>query len=144
MKIWNINADGVLLGEAAAPKHPLWQPGCDFPEFVVPADAVEVRPPSTKKNEAAVFDRVSGTWRVVADHRGETWYALDRPVVVSVLGSPSAAGLTKSSAVFPMSDEERRLAALAVEDPVGAMAAQRRAFAAAALAAYVPLASKAE
>lgn len=56
--------------------------------FLIPGDCTVVEPPVAGEREAAVWD--SGVWRLVADHRGETWYLPDgRPVQISALGNPA-------------------------------------------------------
>lgn len=61
--------------------------------FLSPAFTTEVAPPDTPRGSKAVWD--GGSWSIVADHRGETWWAGERPVLIVDLGDPGVAGLVK-------------------------------------------------
>lgn len=60
-------------------------------EFLMPAFSTEIAPPDTIENQCAVWS--GEDWRIVADHRGETWFMDQQPVIVTSLGDPSADGL---------------------------------------------------
>lgn len=86
MQIWNYDDDGVWTSSGWADPDPM-EPG----NWLVPANATTIAPPAVAAKQVAVF--VDGAWSVVADHRGETWYAgYKQPVVVEAVGTP--AGLT--------------------------------------------------
>jgi hypothetical protein len=84
MQIYNYDHDtGEYQGFAIADENPL-EPG----EFLIPAFATTTAPPAPGTKQAAAF--VAGTWALVPDHRGETWYiARGVPYVVIQIGDPT-------------------------------------------------------
>lgn len=48
------------------------------PEYLIPADATIIVPPSTKKSGYAIcFDEVTQSWQYIEDHRGDIIYDID-------------------------------------------------------------------
>ena len=83
MQIWNYDRNGVLYSTGWADPNPL-EPG----NFIIPGNATSIAPPELAAQQAAVFS--DGAWSVIADHRGETWWAGYRqPVVIDALGTPT-------------------------------------------------------
>lgn len=82
-------ATGEYLGSSEADESPL-EDGI----FLIPAHATETEPPSEIPDDnAAVF--ADGTWSLVIDKRGETWWDENgTPVVVNFLGDPADEGLS--------------------------------------------------
>ena len=74
---------GLYLGPVSANPSPL-EPGV----WLYPADSTQIAPPSASAGTAAVF--ANGAWSLVPDHRGETWYGANGPVIVRELGYPSS------------------------------------------------------
>lgn len=93
MQIWNYDASGVLLNSGWADPNPL-TPG----DWLIPGHATTIEPPVLGEKQVAVF--ANGAWSIVADHRGETWYAgYGQPVVIAALGVPE--GLTETEPEAP-------------------------------------------
>ncbi|HEY6032060.1 MAG TPA: hypothetical protein VIU44_15925 [Gaiellaceae bacterium] len=88
MNIWNYDAaTGALLSAGVADPDPLSEG-----DWLVPACATTVAPPSVPPGKAAVFS--NGSWSLIPDHRGETWWrAYGEAVVVSAVGDPAQSGL---------------------------------------------------
>lgn len=81
-------ADGSYLGPSTADPSPL-EPGV----WLYPAHSTTMAPPTAGARQAAVF--AGGAWRLIVDHRGETWWAPDgAAVIVTALGDPAASGLS--------------------------------------------------
>lgn len=110
MKIYNYNPEtGEFIGESLADPDPL-----DAGNWLVPANAVTVQPPSAP-NKAAVY--LTGEWTLVPDHRGETWYmGHGLPVEITTLEVPE--GVTPTEPPAPpvqapnLSPRQLRLALL--------------------------------
>jgi len=65
MNIYNFDQiTGEYLGKDVADESPL-EPGI----YLIPALSTLTSPPETAENEAAIFDRNSNSWSVVADYR---------------------------------------------------------------------------
>lgn len=55
-------------------------------------------PPTVPSGKRAVFIERTGSWIVVSDHRGETWYDYaNRPHVIERLGNPELWGMRPTS-----------------------------------------------
>lgn len=96
----------------------------EYAETIPPDDAAPLPPwellttlppPATPAKTAAVF--AAGTWSVVVDHRGETWWRADGSVqVIAALGDPAALGLFETRPTQPLTsadvnlERDRRLA----------------------------------
>ena len=52
--------------------------------FLLPAFCTDIKPPSTKKNEAAVFE--NGAWSIVPDYRGTVYYTGKDTFTITELG----------------------------------------------------------
>lgn len=75
---------GELLGAGEADVNPL-----EPDTFIIPAHATDIEPPSVAVNEAAVF--TASAWQVVADFRGQTFFAASgNPVKIESLGEVPA------------------------------------------------------
>lgn len=85
--VFQLGVDGVCLGAATAYESPL-----ESGLFHVPAGCVEIAPPFLQAGQAAVWS--DNSWRIVADHRGETWFRGRVPVTIDFAGDPSEQGLT--------------------------------------------------
>lgn len=107
--VYQLGQDGTYLGAATAYESPL-EPGV----FHVPAGCVNEAPPDASAGQTAIWSE--GVWRLVADHRGETWYLGRDPVVIDFVGDPSTRGLNLG-APAPTLDDLRaaKLAAINVE-----------------------------
>lgn len=72
-------------------------------KVLVPQHATTLKPPAIKEGFARVF---TGTqWKEVPDHRGETWFDLERnPVVIKQLGSPVEKDLMAELPPVPLAD----------------------------------------
>lgn len=89
MDVFNYNpVTREFVGVSAADQDPL-----DAENYLIPADATVVTPPSVTAKQVAIYG--DGAWTVLADYRGEVWYDADRkPVVVDSIGEPT--GLTNT------------------------------------------------
>lgn len=82
--IYNFDpVDGAYVGASSADPSPL-EPGV----WLYPAWSTTIAPPPAGPQQTPVF--VAGAWALVADHRGETWYAKSdgAPFIVTGLGPP--------------------------------------------------------
>lgn len=96
MNIYNYDMNGVYLYTSQAMANPLEQG-----EYLVPAYATTVAPPSVGVDEVAVFDLISETWSIVENHIGKEGYLGDEPYTISDLGElPVGFTLTKPLAVL--------------------------------------------
>lgn len=87
MKIYNYHPiTNEFLSESIADVSPL-----EKDNFIIPASATTVAKPLIKANETALFSVVSGTWSIVPDFRGQTWFdkATGSPVKIETLGTPA-------------------------------------------------------
>lgn len=69
--------------------------------WLQPWNSTSARPPDAGEKQVAVF--ANGEWSLVPDHRGETWYDGQMPVLVEAIGAPP--GLTPEPA--PLTIEEQ-------------------------------------
>lgn len=83
----------IYIGEVEAAKSPLETEVYLWPAFTTPTP-----PPALQANEAAVFIR--DAWKVVPDHRGETWYRGETPAVIMTIGAVPD-GLTPLPEIAP-------------------------------------------
>lgn len=67
--------------------------GRDVLVFIPPAFTTDVKPPTAPAGSVAAWDQ--GKWTLVADYRGETWWRGDTPVIISGIGDPKEAGLSR-------------------------------------------------
>jgi len=78
---------GQYLGWDFARPDPL-----EVGRYLFPANTTKIAPPAESDHLTACF--LNGTWRLVSDHRGTTWYRADgRRQVVLDLGDPAMFGL---------------------------------------------------
>jgi hypothetical protein len=73
MKIYNVDEDGIYIGEGLADPSPL-----EKNKFLIPARAYTNSPPTAGENQVA--RRVGNSWELVDDYRGE-WYDADNEKV---------------------------------------------------------------
>jgi hypothetical protein len=73
---------GEYLGAIATTPDPL-EPN----RFVEPAFTALIAPPSAQAGHALVWS--GGAWAQVEDHRGETWYLGESPLIVQQIGDPT-------------------------------------------------------
>jgi hypothetical protein len=80
-RIYNYHPNtGEYLGVSFADPDPM-----NDGQFLIPANATEIEPPESASNTVAVFSE--GTWSLVPDHRGETWFMPDRsPIEINEIG----------------------------------------------------------
>ena len=83
--VYLFDKNGIYTGDYKAQLSPL-EPGV----FIAPVDSTELSLPSLGVNQTAQF--ISGTWVVVPDFRGATWYdqATGAPVDIIAAGQPAA------------------------------------------------------
>jgi len=81
MKIYYYSESGFYLGENTAMPNPL-----EIGEYLIPSNATAIAPPSAGIDETAIFDTVSESWSVVANHIGKDGYLNDEPYTVTELG----------------------------------------------------------
>ncbi|MET3485992.1 hypothetical protein [Methylobacterium sp. 1973] len=85
---------GAFNGLVEATASPL-EPGV----LLEPAFSTPTPPPEVAALQVAVWAGVS--WKVVTDHRGETWYRDREAVLIVDLGDPADLGLTAAPAPLP-------------------------------------------
>lgn len=83
--VYQCDAAGIYAGLAVA-----FESQVDEGVFHIPAGCVETPPPDIPSGSAAVWS--SEAWRIVPDHRGETWYLDGIATVIAFAGDPAAAG----------------------------------------------------
>lgn len=88
MQIWNYHpVTGELLGPGTADANPI-----ELGEWIVPAHATPVAPPTAQIGKAIVF--AGSAWSHIPDHRGEVWWMADAefnidPRTIAALGDPA-------------------------------------------------------
>lgn len=76
MKIYHYHKKtGELINESEARLDPLETKKQGRDIYAVPANATDIKPPKTKKNEVPVFVKVK--WEVKSDYRGTVYYDVD-------------------------------------------------------------------
>lgn len=102
--VYQLDSGGTYIGPASAHESPL-EPGV----FHLPAGCVEAAPPARPAGQVAVWS--DGSWSLVPDHRGETWYLLGSKAVIDFVGDPAERGY--SATPPPLSFEDLRAARIA-------------------------------
>lgn len=95
MDIWHYHpVTKEYVGHSKADPDPLNKDG-----WLVPAHATIIGPEqSPGANETLVFDADAPHWRLVPDHRGETWYNSDgKETVIKDIGDPSLQSFVKEA-----------------------------------------------
>lgn len=105
--VYQCDADGVYVGIATSYESPL-EPGV----FPLPAGCVEQAPPEPAAQQVAQM--IDGVWELVPDHRGETWYLGQEPIIVDFVGNPRERGLSLVPVDVPVPSTEPTLAELRV------------------------------
>ncbi len=83
--VYQLDADGLYVGPTSAYESPL-----EVGVFHLPAGCVELAPPILEAKKTATWK--DGTWSVVLDYRGETWYLSHAEVVIDFIGDPGERG----------------------------------------------------
>lgn len=68
-------------------------------QVLEPAFTTAIEPPPNSPGQSAAWS--GEEWEMRSDHRGETWFKGDAPVVVDFLGDPAAHGLTQDPPPLP-------------------------------------------
>lgn len=117
--VFLFDKDGIFYGRYEAQESPE-----ERGTFIEPTDSTPVEPPNLELHQAAVFSTAAGTWSVVPDFRGVTFYdqTTGASVVIEVVGTPPS---NLGAEPPPKTTEQLRTEALAKRDGLLTLAAMR-------------------